>query len=123
YDMLLLSFSSDVSLSGVSLGWIGKDSDMTVLGYNGGLFSGFDHSDSFDDLNGAGWSLVGQYADVSNTALNAQNFVSSTWLIGAYNPAFGSAGFSIGNDQFKIDGLQVTVADAGEEPAPVPVSG
>ncbi|GAA3963932.1 exosortase-dependent surface protein XDP1 [Allohahella marinimesophila] len=123
YDMLLLSFSSEVSLSGISLGWIGTDSDMSVLGFNGGQFSGFSSADTYSDLGASGWSLVGQYANVSNTAINAQNFVASTWLIGAYNPAFGSAGFSTGNDQFKIDGLQVTVADTGEEPNPVPVSG
>jgi hypothetical protein len=123
YDMLLLSFSSDVSLSGISLGWIGKDSDMSVLGFGGGSFAGFGHNDTYSGLGASGWSLVGQYANVSNTAVNALNFVSSTWLIGAYNPAFGNAGFSTGNDQFKINGLRVSLPQSGEEPNPVPVSG
>lgn len=123
YDMLLLSFSTDVSLSGISLGWIGRDSDMSVLGFGGDQFSGFNRGDKYSDLGNAGWSLVGQYANVGSSTVNTQNFVSSTWLIGAYNPAFGDAGFSTGNDQFKIDGLQVSLADTGEEPNPVPVSG
>ena len=124
YDMLLLSFSSEVSLTGISLGWIGKDSDMTVLGFGGSQFAGLNSNISYSDLGASGWSLVGQYADVSKSSVNAQNFVSSTWLIGAYNPAFGNAGFSVGNDQFKIDGLRVSLIETGgEEPNPVPVSG
>lgn len=119
YDMLMLSFSSDVSLAGISLGWTGLDSDMSVLGYTAGSFGGFTTSTTYDDLLETGWSLAGQYADVSKTAVNADKLFASTWLIGAYNPAFSNVGLSLYNDQFKVDGIRVTTVDqAADVPEP-----
>lgn len=122
YDMLMLSFSSDVSLAGISLGWIGRDSDMSVLGYTAGSFAGFDNSATYDELLETGWSLAGQYANVSKTAINADKLFASTWLIGAYNPAFSNVGLSLYNDQFKVDGIRITTVDeVADVPEPATV--
>lgn len=113
YDMALLSFSSAVKLTNVKLGWASGDSDITVMAYTsntpfeiGTNLTG----KTYDQLVGAGWTAVGNYADVgtaSPVTVNAGNHVSSYWLIGAYNPlaggvSGGSSPWSVGNDNVKL---------------------
>ncbi|MGY0627319.1 MAG: PEP-CTERM sorting domain-containing protein, partial [Paraglaciecola chathamensis] len=42
---------------------------------------------------------------------------SKYWVIGAYNGAFGSPGWSTGNDHLKLAGIS-TVAGTGPDPKP-----
>lgn len=86
YDMALLSFSSVVKLTQLKLGWWSGDSDVTVMAYTGvGVPTLI--GKTYSQL--AGWTVVGNYADVGSTNpanINAGGVYSSYWLIGAYNP-------------------------------------
>ncbi|MGQ5523286.1 exosortase-dependent surface protein XDP1 [Chitinimonas sp. PSY-7] len=86
YDMVLLSFTSAVMLTGVKLGWFSNDSDITVMAYTGAGIPTL-VGKKYTEL--AGWASIGNYSDVgtaSTAAINAGKVVSSYWLIGAYNP-------------------------------------
>lgn len=89
YEMLLLTFTSKVSLNSVSIGWNGTDdysgwgSDMSVLAFTGatnpGTFPGT--GDTWNSLTGTwnsgastgGWTAIGNYASVGSQASNTQN--------------------------------------------------
>lgn len=110
-EMLLLSFSQAVKLTGVRIGWSQTDSDMTILAYTGSGTPTLAGT-TWGSL-GAGWTLIGNYGNVASsttvdTAINAGNVTSSYWLVGAYNSLAGGAvsanGQSInaGDDYVKI---------------------
>lgn len=106
YEMVLLSFSTAVKLTQMKMGWAGgADSDMTVMAYSGATptLSG----KYFTTASLAGWSVIGNYANVGTnvTNINAGNVSSSYWLIGAYNPLGTgnvASGFDSGNDYVKL---------------------
>lgn len=120
-DMFLLQFNSAVSLSQVSIGWNGtddysSDSDLTVLAYSGSNAPAVADS-TLTGLLGAGWNVIGNYANVGtmtgNVATVSTATTSSWWLISAYNSAFGTGtGLGDGNDYFKL------VSVAGTTPPP-----
>jgi hypothetical protein len=117
-DMILLTFSQQVRLTSMSIGWSQTDSDMTVLAYGasttgvGGATSvttvrnNLDgngvsaNAKTYSQLTSSGWSLIGDYDNVSAVAsggsisgtksINGGNLYSSAWLIGAYNPLSGT---------------------------------
>lgn len=127
-DMILLTFNQQVRLTSMSIGWSQTDSDMTVLAYGatttgvGGATSvttvrnnldgnGVSASaKTYSQLTSSGWSLIGNYDDVSNVStggaisgtksINGGNLYSSAWLIGAYNPLSGTT--YNGNDFVKL---------------------
>jgi len=111
YDSLLMSFGGAVKLTSLQLNYANTDSDMTVLAYYGSgapVLAG----KSYADLLSAGWKLVGHYADVYNNAnhavtINADNYISQYWLIGAYNPLVDPAnpGWSSTNDYVKLQSV------------------
>ena len=99
YDMALLSFSSVVRLTQMSLGWAPYDSDVTVMAYTGtnnplDLDKSWSiRGKTYSQLAAAGWALVGNYADIGTvkTDINSAGYLSSYWLIGAYNPLVGGS--------------------------------
>lgn len=108
YDMVLFSFSEEVSLAGATFSWLGNDVDsqqITVVGL-----------DSIQGLSGSTWDNIAS----SNSVVNAGSFqiekcddvylsdftstkTAQYWLVGAYNTAFGYvSGFSQNDDAFKL---------------------
>lgn len=131
YEMLLLSFGggAKVNLTGVNVGWVGDDSDMTVLAYIG-TGTPTVTGKTWSTL-GSDWAVIGNYSNVAGTAMNATvnatqaistAISSSYWLVGAYNPlAGGDQGWTTGNDAVKIlavTGNQVTPPPPGRVPEP-----
>lgn len=106
YDMALLSFSSSVKLTQMKLGWSQTDSDVTVMAYTGTGAPTALVGQKYGDLLSAGWSLIGNYADIGTVTktINAASVFSSYWLVGAYNPLAGGAtsGLDVGNDYVKL---------------------
>lgn len=93
-DALLLNFGTQsVDLDAARIGWKQGDADISLFRYTGvnaptvgGL--------TIAGLTGAGWSLVGNYADLAvniDKSVNTSNTASSWWLISAYNTSFGTA--------------------------------
>ena len=117
-DAMLVKFTSGpVNLSSLTIGWNGtdspattngvvyNDSDLSVLAWTGAGSPGPTMNGS--GLLSAGWTLVGNYADVGNNVNNSQSLsssiYSSSWLISAYSTAYGNGtGLDQGNDAFKI---------------------
>jgi hypothetical protein len=108
-DMILLGFSSAVTLSQFTIGWNGTDnidtnttktgiqgagSDVSVLAYTG--TATLNPTTQFVGLTPAGllssnWQVIGNYANVgylSNTQGIATGVASSWWLISAYNSVY-----------------------------------
>jgi PEP-CTERM motif len=119
YDMVLLTFSEAVSLSSIKLGWMGSDSDVTIMGYNGSATNAPLTGLTYANLVSNGWLAIGSYADVGTSSaktVNTANFSSTTWLVGAYNPLAdaGAASWSIGNDAIKL--LSISISDKTTPP-------
>lgn len=96
-DSILLSFSTDISLTQVVNGWVsGYDSDMSVFAYigddgaNNKLPTAWGASSAsnpqYSQLTSQGWKLIGHYGDQDTYNISAQTsgIYSSYWLIGAY---------------------------------------
>ena len=106
-DLFLLSFDSSIALSTVRAGWIGEDSDISVLAY-----TGTDTSKVVTDLTNStksnllttGWSLVQNYSDIGTNEININSggVSSSYWIISAYSNTFGTNNWTMGNDYLKI---------------------
>lgn len=139
YEMVLLSFSSEVNLSKLDIGWSlcgydpcttnsysngGRDADMSVLAHNGSSQGFFNNQTRWSDITNQGWSLINHYADVktgSTVAISTPTY-SKHWLVGAYNSVFGGAHWSSNNDAFKFAGLttvtkETSTADPINAPA------
>jgi hypothetical protein len=133
-ESVLLNFSTSTILTGIDLSYVNTDADISVFRYTGtsaptALTS---TGSTLSAMTTAGWSLVGNYADLSadSTAPYKYNLIngatdsnaaadtvdpkasttsvgSSWWLIVAYNSNYGSGtGLDQGNDYFKL--LSVT---------------
>jgi hypothetical protein len=119
YDMVLLTFSTAVTLSQISLGYANTDSDVSILAYTGAGTAPI-IGKTYAQLVTSGWSAVGSYADVgtaSAKSVNASNISSTTWLVGAYNPLSGDTSCStcdIGNDYIKL--LTLSIKDQVKPP-------
>jgi hypothetical protein len=110
YDMVLFSFSEEVSLAGATFSWLNPKEDVdsqqiTVVGL-----------DSIQGLSGSTWANIAS----SNSVVNAGSFqiekcddvylsdftttkTAQYWLVGAYNTAFGYVSdFSKKDDAFKL---------------------
>lgn len=122
HDALLFSFNKVVDLSGLGIGWYDTDADVSLLAYTGatpfaGNLNGY--GSNWADLLSNGWSLVGNYNRNGNGsfAVNAIDVHSQYWLVGAYNPVFGTGnGLTKKNDYFKLKTITfeaVEVAESG----------
>ena len=115
YDMILLTFSKQVSLRQVSVGWFQTDSDITVLAFSavGNPGNGNVTNDaslatkSWSTMSG--WTAIGSYSNLVTdvaTSINANKLYSSSWLVGAYNPIAdtnpATSGWTTGNDYVKL---------------------
>lgn len=133
YDMHLLSFDEMVKLISLDLGWYHNDSDISILAFNG---TSFDSSSllgkKWQDLIGNGWQLVGNYYNLdtgpNNGLVNQDGIFSQYWLVGAYNPGFGTT-FSgpnvnktTGNDYYKLKGVTVERPPVPQTEVPEPAS-
>jgi hypothetical protein len=129
YDMVLFSFATAVSLSQIQLGWVDTDSDISILagGTQANLLDGTTTYSSLTSV-AEGWSIIGSYADVGTSAktVNAANFSSKTWLIGAYNALTGDSSCSSctkGNDYLKLLSLSIKAPGTPTPQAEVPEPG
>lgn len=109
YEMLMLSFSTSVALSGLRIGWQGGDSDMTVLAWTGPSGSSPSLTGQTWGGLGSGWSVIGNYSNIvasttTDNAINSGNVSSSYWLVGAYNnlAAGTTSGLTANDDYVKI---------------------
>ena len=123
FDMLLLEFSEAVNLEAIDFNWVGNDSDVSILAWNGG--SGNLNGETWSSIlatNGGEWDHEDNYSNVGTAyySVNAGNIESSKWLIGAYNPVYGN-GWTSGNDAFKLDLVSTSTRD--KPPGEVPVPG
>lgn len=131
YDMMLLEFDQEVSLSSITSGWRGssngyysssKNSELSTMAFTGeGVLKEDFAGKEWQDLLSAGWESAGDYRINSlnqATAVNTDTLTSKYWLVGAYNSSLGgTSGFTDGNDFFKISGIGVSV-----NPVPLPGS-
>jgi hypothetical protein len=92
YDSLRFDFTSVVQLTQLNIGWMGPDSDITVLAYTGGGVAPSLAGSSYASLLGSGWALVNHYSNpgTGSENINTGGLSSRSWLIGAYNPLVGS---------------------------------
>ena len=107
FDMILFDFNDlQIALESVFVGWYSNDADISVLAYTGGgagapNLDGTDISSATDLIND-GWEIVGNYdadanvnGDGNSATIQDSEAVgaihSSYWLIGAYNPIFGTS--------------------------------
>lgn len=130
YEMVLLTFSSEVNLTKLNIGWSlcgtsactlnsyaagGKDSDFSILSHNGqSSLQSFNGSSRWSDITSQGWNIVNNYAGVkehSSVGTPSNNY-SKHWLVGAYNNVFGGS-MSLNNDAFKLAGLTTVSRDTG----------
>ena len=106
-EMVLLTFSQAVKLTNAKFGWIGTDSDYTVMAYTGSGAPASLTGKAWGAL-GAGWASIGNYSDAvlnANSSINAGGTYSSYWLIGAYNAAANPTGGGVtgtGADYLKL---------------------
>jgi len=132
FDMLLLNFDTAVNLTGIDLNWAvdGASSgitDISILAYDGTGAASINGSTWADILssNGGNYDSAGNHNNVglSYYTVNPTSIVSTDWLVGVYNPVFGSGGGLDGGD----DGMKlslITTETAGDEPpVEVPVPG
>lgn len=128
-EMVLLSFSQAVKLTNAKFGWVGTDSDYTVMAYTGVGAPASLTGKTWGAL-GAGWASIGNYSDAvlnANSAINAGGVYSSYWLIGAYNAAANPSGGSVtgtGDDYLKLYSVTGCVSGTtGCTPGKVPEPG
>ena len=137
-DTLLLNFGSQkVDLDSVKIGWKRTDADISVFRYTGGSAAPTPLGLTTAGLAGAGWTLVGNYADLAkdvNKDVNTTDSASSWWLLSAYSSAFGAttsdgAGqtgggtLGIGNDYFKLSAITGTITTKVPEPGSLMLAG
>jgi hypothetical protein len=129
FNMLLLTFSEAVNLTGIDLGWAtggnaANTADMSLLAYTGNGSSALNGQTWANVLGGANtnYDSVGNPSNVglSYFTVNPGNITSTRWLVGVYNPVFGAGG------DFADDGIKLTSLTTSTEPPPdrdVPVPG
>jgi hypothetical protein len=133
FDMLLLTFDTAVTLNGINLDWAldgttSNKADVSILAWNGvagkDTLSGKTWSNVLAS-NGGGYNSIGNFADVGLAYYAVNTAVQSTkWLIGVYNPAFGSGtGLDGANDGMKLASLTTSDIPTTPDPPQVPVPG
>lgn len=127
FDMLLLEFSTAVNLTGIDLSWAvggnaANTADMSLLAYTGAGSSTLSGKTwaSVLGASGSAYDSAGNYSNVglSYYTVNPTNITSTKWLVGVYNPVFGSGG-DASDDGIKLASL--TTSDAPpDRDVPVP---
>ncbi|WP_018982939.1 exosortase-dependent surface protein XDP1 [Salinimonas chungwhensis] len=119
-DMLLFSFENSVSVSGLRLGAVYNDRDLSIAAFS-----------SMPILAGRSWENIANQAVFKESYSNADFSHSNTlsfsnivteakyWLIGAYNTNFGGNTFWTGEkDYFKLVSLTTHFSPRVDVPAP-----
>ena len=112
YDMLLLGFNNSVKLTQVQAGFVGTDSDITVMAYTAGNAAAAAASmvgKTWSQVaTTAGWVAIGNYFDGGTSVqnINASGVFSSAWLIGAYNPLVNPTGALASSDVVDVNGIR-----------------
>ena len=132
YDMVLLSFSEEVSLVGATFSYLdgyASKNQVTVAGLSdtglGQLTSGnATWQQIADNISG---SLKNSFQIGSDNGTYYSDFTftetSKYWLVGAYNTAFGFVdGFSKNNDGFKLSSIGFNKIEAEPNDSPDPVN-
>jgi MYXO-CTERM domain-containing protein len=129
FDMLLLEFDTAVNLTSLKLNWAQGGStsdtaDMSILAWDGTGSSAVLGKtwSSILDSNGGRYDSVGNYSNVglSYYTVNPTSISSTKWLVGVYNPVFGSGG-DAGDDGLKLASLKTSTPSTPPTPTPVPV--
>ena len=131
YEMVLLTFSEEVNLTGFNIGWSlcgssssncntyeyshnvnAKDADASVLGHNGTKQDFFNTDTKWSDITGQGWQHISNYSSLAkgDSVAVSSPLYSTHWLVGAYNNIFGG-NMSIDNDAFKLASLSTATRD------------
>jgi hypothetical protein len=132
YDMLLMEFDTAVNLNAIDLNWArggkggnnSKTADVSILAWNGIGSSSLDNN-TWSEVLGGGFDSAGNYknVDLNYYAVNPGDVLSTQWLIGVYNPIFGSGG-DAGDDGFKLGAIYTSTDDAPPPPpSGVPIPG
>jgi uncharacterized protein (TIGR03382 family) len=129
FDMLLLEFDTAVNLTHLDLDWArggnqSNTTDISILAW-GGSGSGSVLGETWAGVldNSVGYGSAGNYSNVglSYYSVNPTNIESTKWLVGVYNPVFGSGG-DAGDDGMKLSKIK-TSTTVNEPPPEVPVPG
>jgi hypothetical protein len=127
FEMLLLTFDTAVTLTGIDLNWAQgggtNKADVSILAWNGSgssTLSGKTWSNVLAS-NGGGYDVVGSYAGVGLSYFSIPTSIESTqWLIGVYNPVFGTvAGADSADDGMKLASLTTSTTPPDRD-VPVP---
>jgi len=130
FDMLLLEFDTAVALDGFDLSWARDGNmqvaDVSILAYDGSGGAGV-LGETWGDIlssNGGNYDSVGNYNNVNLSYYSVNSSIESThWLIGVYNPVFGSCGGCDGGDDgFKLNLVKTETPDDIPPPG-VPIPG
>lgn len=150
-ESLLLTFGSAVNLNQIVLGYARESAgsgsyfgraDFSLLAYTGGGSPLSLTSLKYNNLTVNGWSVVGNYADITGTATVKTNVSSSYWLIAAYNSQFsaggcyaadgvtasanctvGGASDALGSDYLKVYSVSGTSGNKTPEPSSLALLG
>lgn len=123
FDMVLLTFTEAVKITGFGSGWEGNDNESSVLAFTGNSaftdFTGFGKKSNWSDILGQGWELIDE--DTQNTiggtagsrefSVDDKSIHSKHWLVGTYNSAFSTQTWTDYNDAFKLSALTVLTKD------------
>ncbi|MCB1704922.1 MAG: hypothetical protein KDI17_08665 [Halioglobus sp.] len=129
FDMLLLEFDTAVNLTGIDLDWAtggnrSNKTDISILAWDGSGSASLSGSTwaSILDSNGGNYDSVGNYSNVglSYYSVNPSNIESTKWLVGVYNPVFGSGG-DAGDDGMKLGAIKTSTNPGTPTPTPTPV--
>lgn len=123
YDMILVSFSEAVTLTGANFSWLYNTSqtEISVAAISGALASNIDENTWQNVVDDAGkmWSdsshVSGLYAGI-----NAGQTASQYWLVGAYNSIFNTnfSGGTNNNDGMKLSSLDFSITTTTDVPEP-----
>lgn len=137
-DGVLYTFTQNIALQTLRLGWSSTDTDLAVFRFVGTGLPPQLSTTSAGGLISAGWEHVGNYADVGTSAnlclagtnangtCKSNEAASSWWLVTAYNPTYAgnlknTGTLGGGNDYFKL--LTVSGDIKVSEPAVLALAG
>ena len=124
YDMILVSFSEAVTLTGANFGWLynTNSTEISVSAISGALASNLNGNTWQSVVNDAG-NLWSDSSHVSNyyAGISAGQTASQYWLVGAYNSIFNTSfnGGSSNNDGMKLSSIDFKVTTDIPEPQTV----
>ena len=128
FDFIMLSFTSEVSLTGASFSWLyNDDNQVSVAAINNNTISQLQSENktwsqiaSTVGMGSKGSFDISRLNYTSTFSSKFANEYSNYWLIGAYNSVFGSVdGASMYNDGFKLTAISFDKKPADTPPGEV----